>query len=178
MKPIYYLLLLSIWLLPSCINRKKAADAAVKIVMPAQTEVYNPYITDTNNVTLKADNSQYKIYAFINVSCSSCLEKLVRWDKIQSQDPDFGKVAIIPVCYSRDNFELLKFMFESHKFPNIHFPLVLDLKDSFAIKNSSLARAGDFTALTNAHDQVLLTGNPIENNKDKDQFLHIIRNTE
>lgn len=178
MKPINCFLLLTIWLLPSCAHNKKANDAAVRIVMPAQTEVYNPYITDTSKSSLKTNNSQYKIYTFINVSCSSCLEKLVRWDKIQSQDPEFGKVALIPVCYSRDNFELLKYLFESHKFPNIHFPLVLDLRDSFATKNSSLTRTGDFTALTDAHDRVLLTGNPVENNKDKDQFLSVIRNIE
>jgi hypothetical protein len=178
MKPIYCFLLLNIVWLTSCTSHKKENSPVVKVVMPAHTEIYNPYITNTNNRSAGDGHSQFKIYTYINVSCSSCLEKLAKWDLFQSQNPDFSKVAIIPVCHSRDNFELLKFLFESHKLPNIHLPLFLDIKDSFVNQNLTLARTGDFTALTDGEDRVLLTGDPLENKDVKDQFLQAIHSTE
>lgn len=178
MKPISYMLLLSMLLLYACNNHKKEYSRGVKINMPTQTAIYRPFDTDTNSRHVAADHSPFKIYTYINTSCSSCLMKLKGWDKFQSENPDFSKVPIIPVCFSKDNFELLKFLVESHKLPSMHLDMILDLKDSFATLNKGLVRSGDFTALTDAEDHVLFTGDPLTNPKVKNRFLQAVTNAE
>jgi hypothetical protein len=178
MKPIFHMLLLSIVLLYSCNNHKKESNTGVKINMPTQTEIYRPFDTDTNKRPIANDHSRFKIYTYINTSCSSCILKLKGWDKFQSENPDFSQVPIIPVCFSRDSFELLKFLVESHKLPTMHLAMVLDLKDSFARLNNTLVRSGDFTALTDAEDNVLYTGDPLTNENVKNRFLNAVHNAE
>jgi hypothetical protein len=177
MKPIYCFLLINIMWLPSCKEHKKNYAEGVKIVMPTHTQIYRPFETDTSRRFL-TDYSQFKIYTLINTSCATCLGKLKGWDKFKAENPDLSKVPIIPVCYSRDSFELLKYLFESNKIPSMHLPLVLDLKDSFIRLNRTLIRTGDFTALTDSEDRILVPGNPLENNNVKTRFLQAVRNAE
>ena len=51
----------------------------------------------------------FKIYTLIDVSCSTCIISLEKWDKFQLEVKKLN-VAIIPVCYAKDKFELLKYL--------------------------------------------------------------------
>lgn len=178
MKAIYCFLLLSTSLLFSCKNRKQSYADGVKIILPTQTKIYNPFGTDTSRAFLTDNHSKFKIITLINASCATCLGKLKGWDKFQSVNPGLSKVPIIPIVFSRDSFELLKFLFESRRIPSMHLPLVLDIKDSFSLLNRSLVRSGDFTALTDADNRIIVAGDPIENEKVRNRFLEAVRNSE
>jgi hypothetical protein len=176
MRSAYCCLLLNALLLWSCSHQKKGDGEGVKIVMPTNIEVYNPFIADIHDQYARDEHKQFKIYTLINVSCATCLLKLEKWDRFQSQNPGFSKVAIIPVCYSEDHFEQLKFVFENQKISPIRLPLVLD--DSFAIRNKALVNPENFTALADAEDHVLLTGRLLGKDNDRKKFLQVIRDAQ
>jgi hypothetical protein len=170
MKSICIFLLLNLVWLFSCAPKKNYAEG-VKVVMPRDIEIYSPLGADTSRRFLTDNHSPLKIYTLINTSCATCLSKLEKWDKFQSDYPDFSKVPIIPVCFSHDSFALLKFLFYGHKIKSMRLPLVLDLKDSFYRLNRTLVKTGDFTALTDAEDRIVVPGDPLENEKVRKRFL-------
>ena len=142
--------------------------------MPEHVEVYNPYMGKELSDPLKS-NASLKIYTLINVSCSPCFLKLEKWDKLQAEIKAIKPVAIIPVCVAKDNFEMIRFLFESEKIPKNQLPLVFDLDSKFIQKNSALVNPlGELTALTDQNNNVLLTGDPLENKDDKDKFIKMI----
>jgi hypothetical protein len=171
MKPIYCFLLSNIFFLFSCSHQENKNHAGEKIVLPGKMEVYNPYVTDVNGRLLQDSRKPFKIYTTINASCATCLPKLEKWDKFRLQNPDSGNVAIIPICRSEDRFELLKFLFENNKLEKIGLSLRLDYEDSFLIRNKALVKFGELTALTDAEDHVLFTGDPLLSNKDRENFI-------
>lgn len=175
MKTLTVLLLFSLVIAASCKDQKAEAKAATtKISMPANVEVYNPYAgKDLANPLQR--NTPLKLYTLIDVSCSTCLLRLEKWDAFEAELNAVKPVSVIPVCYSKDGFEMIKYLFESEKIPKIKLPLVLDLDNSFRQQNASLVnQLGEMTALTDRDNNVLLTGNPIEIKDDKDKFLKAI----
>lgn len=172
MKPIYCFLLSTVFFLLSCNHQQNNNNhAGEKIVLPGNMEVYNPYVTDVNGRLLQDSRKPFKIYTTINASCATCLPKLEKWDKFRSQNPDSNNVAIIPICRSEDRFELLKFLYENNKLEKVQLSLRLDYADSFLIRNKSLSKYGELTALTDAEDHVLFTGDPLMSNKDRENFM-------
>ena len=171
----FFLLLNLIWLF-SCTHKKNYADG-VKVVMPTEIEIYSPLGADTSRRFI-TDHSPLKIYTLINTSCATCLDKIEKWDKFQSENPDFSKVPIITVCISKDGFAMLKFLFDSHKIKSMHLPLVLDIKDSFPKLNNTVIRTGDFTALTDAEGRIIVPGDPLENEKVRNRFLNALHNVQ
>lgn len=155
-------------------HEPKAATTGEKISMPDHVEVYNPYMGKELKDPLKS-NASLKIYTLIDVSCSPCFLKLEKWDKLQVQMKAIKPVAIIPVCYSKDNFETIRYLFESNKLPQNQLPLVFDLDNKFRLQNPKLVnQLGQLTALTDENNNVLLTGDPLENQDDKDKFMKMI----
>lgn len=184
MKLISYSLFLSVLFWCACsnhnnhrTNNKLDKGEDIKIIMPENIVVYNPFITDVR-ARFKSDRrKEFTIYPLIDVSCATCLLKLGKWDQIQFQDSLFNKeVAIIPICYSRDHFEQLKFIFENQKISKIKIPLILD--DSFRTRNRALAKRGDFTALTDRENHILFTGFPLKDKADKEKLFQLIRDDE
>ncbi|OQP59838.1 hypothetical protein [Niastella populi] len=172
MKTICFFLILNLTLLFSCNHKKNYADG-VKVVMPSEIEIYRPFEADTSRRFL-TDHSPLKIYTLINTSCATCLTKLEKWDKFQSENPDFSGVPIIPICISKDSFAMLKFLFDSHKIKSMHLPLILDIKDSFPKLNNTVVKTGDFTALTDAEDRIIVPGDPIDNENVRKRFLNAL----
>lgn len=175
MKKFTALLLFCVLLCASCKEHKEKNTAArEKISMPDHVEIYNPYMGKDISDPLKS-NAALKIYTLIDVSCSPCFLKLQKWDKLQDEIKAIGPVAIIPVCYSKDNFEMIRFLFESEKIPQNHLPLVFDLDNKFRKQNATLVNPlGELTALTDENNNVLLTGNPLDDKDDKDKFFKMI----
>jgi len=174
MKYICFFLLLNLTGLSSCNHKKNTVS--VKVVMPASIEIYNPMGTDTSRAFLTDKHSPAKIYTLINASCATCLDKIEKWDKFQSENPDFSKVPIIPVCISKDSFAMLKFLFDSHKIKNMHLPMALDLQDSFPKLNRTVVTSDNFTVLTDAEDRILVGGDILESEKARAQFLDVLQN--
>lgn len=164
------MLLLLVALLVACnaatVNKKQT------ILMPGHVEVYNP-LAGENLKNPASGNSKLKIYTLIDVSCSTCILKLEKWTQFQSEA---GNVAVIPVCHSGDNFEMLKYLFENNRVGKVRLPLVLDLDNQFKKQNPELiSKYGELTALTDNSNHVLLTGNPIDDKSDKEKFMKLIR---
>lgn len=182
----FYIIAVNALLLTSCTN-KENTDKELKVQVsehfriqpPKQIELYNQYLSDSlhQNVTLDT-NKRHKIYTTIDVSCATCLEKIKKWDRFYSELGELNnKIAIIPVCVSKDRFESLKFLFETNKLPQIKIPLALDVDNTFVKQNLSLwKKYGDFTVLTDSKNNVILIGDPIGNEKDKDDFIAAMRN--
>lgn len=174
----FYIIAVNALFLMSCID-KKNTDIDFKIQAPKNIDFYNQYLSDSLHANITLDTvKQLKLYTTINVSCATCLQKFEKWDRFYAGLGELNKkVAIIPVCYSADKFESLKYLFESKKLPAIKIPLVLDVDNSFVRQNLSLwKKHGDFTVLTDSENNVILIGEPIENEKDKNDFIQAIRN--
>jgi hypothetical protein len=175
MKQFTTFLLCSVLLYASCKQHQgKDTAAKGKISMPDHVEVYNPYMGKDLNDPLKS-NAPLRIYTLIDVSCSPCFLKLEKWDKLQAEIKAIKPVAIIPVCYSKDNFELIRFLFETDKITRNQLPLVFDLDNKFRQQNPTLVnKLGQLTALTDEKNNVLLIGDPLDDKNDKEKFLKMI----
>lgn len=161
-------------LLTSCVSKTQIKNGSeISIAVPDRAEIYDPSTGSSNTVLLKRKKSRYKIYTLINASCSSCVFKLEKWSDFQSKISGIHDVSIIPICFSHDNFELLKFAFENDKIKKIGLSLILDKEENgFKKMNMELVnKYGDFTVLTDSEDNVLLQGNPMEDERDKTKFL-------
>jgi hypothetical protein len=175
-----YSIILVMVLVASCIEKKRSASGGEIIAVPERVEVYNPSTGDSNTLLLKRNKKRYKIYTLINASCSSCIFELEKWTEFQSMIPNVNEVSIIPVCFSHDNFELLKFAFENNKVKKISLPLVLDTgENGFKQMNEKFVKKyGNFTVLADTDNHVLLQGNPMENLNDKAKFLSRLQKAE
>lgn len=161
-------------LFSSCKGKLKNSYENQEIIVPKQMDTYNPSAGDTGIISLSDSTGRLKIYTLINASCSSCLLKLKKWGHFQAQISSMKNVSIIPVCFSNDNFELLKFGFENNTLPKVPLLLILDHDGpgSFRAQNQSLiSKSGEFTALTDANNHILLMGNPTENAGDSSKFI-------
>jgi hypothetical protein len=175
----FYVITLNVFLLVSCVNKENSPDKGFVIKVPKHIELYNQHLSDSLHQNITLDTSkQQKIYTTINVSCATCLQKFEKWDRFHSELGELNNnLVIIPMCYSEDKFESLKFLFENNKLPPIKIPLALDVDNSFVRQNLSLwKKHGDFTVLTDSKNNVLLVGDPIGNEKDKNKFIQAIRN--
>ena len=54
--------------------------------------------------------SQFKIFTQINVSCATCIQKLAKWQNFIKQLDGCDSIYLIPVCKSKDKFELIKYL--------------------------------------------------------------------
>lgn len=143
--------------------------------LPDSVEVYNPLSTEDVSLALVND-SGWKIYTLINTSCATCILQLKEWQDFQKEIRYIKDVRILPICYSTDDFEVLKYWFESKNVDSLNFPLILDAKNQFIKKNSDLVNdLGEFTALVDHNNHILLTGDPIGSTSDRERFLEKIQ---
>jgi hypothetical protein len=62
---------------------------------------------------------------------------------------------------------------------SVQIPLVLDIDNTFRKENALLIdQHGETTVLTDAHNRILLTGNPIESKEDKEKFFQKIHDSQ
>jgi hypothetical protein len=173
MKILHLQILICCMFLFSCKQGNKA-DTGKLLIIPKHIEIFNPYLPNIPDSTLFS-GSKTKIYTLVNASCSTCLLHLKEWDDFETNINKLKDVQVIVVCESDDNFQLLKYLFESKKMDKILLPIVLDLDNKFISLNVSLlSREGDLTVLTNSNNKILLSGNPIKNKKDKKRYMRLM----
>lgn len=153
--------------------------AAGKIIQSSQAivnydslSVYDPFKTSNGQ---KEEQPGFTIVSYINVSCPSCIVEIDKWNEfigdMKSKD---CKVKL--VLYSKDNFEYIKYLFESNelkKFPHI---LYLDTKNVFDRNNPLFNEFDtDKTVLTDKENIVILKGNPLHSKEMKAAYLEAIQ---
>lgn len=166
--------------LTSCNAPASDEQAKQAIKLPEKLEEYYPYTDPADINRLKSrETSGLRIYTLVDVSCSTCILKLGKWNTFYQEIKNAGQQFpdLKPICFSEDHFETLKFLFESNQISKIDFPLLLDVENKFIAENHGLVKMGEMTVLTNSRNEVLLAGNPIENHEDREKFLRKITET-
>lgn len=135
-----------------------------KIKWPDSLVTYNPFnIKLVKGRVLK--KCKFKLYAYLNLACSSCIADLNSWANVAPYLKDKG-VELIFVCYAKDDFEYFKYLYENKDLKPIPFPFYFDLKFYFQNANSFVKNfQPDQIFLTDQFDNILLQGDMI-NTKD------------
>lgn len=155
-----------------CACQHRSNGTGAKVVPPQDYIIYNPYIKVTD--TLAALPRAPKVYTLVDVSCSTCILRLSEWDKFQKEIGN--KVHVYPVCFSKDKFELLKYLFENNQLARIRLPLLLDKKEKFIRDNKKqIGVNGEFNVLTDDNDNIILSGDPIGDQAVRKKFIEQIR---
>lgn len=172
MKPGRILICLLFAAFLSCGHDNKNAgitSVSERIRVPEGLQVYNSSL-DKKEFQPETKSFRFKIFTTINVSCATCILKLEEWKKFEAEINNCTPVLLVPVCTSKDKFEMLKYLIESNKIQNIGFPLLLDSTGSFKKWNKQFE--GDNSVLTDENNVVMLTGKPTETEKDYRLFLN------
>jgi hypothetical protein len=173
MKKFALLLFVAGILMVSC--KSSSNKSSKHIIMPDSMELYNPHLSSLPAKILK-NQTPAKIYTLVDVSCSTCIFKLEQWNKFQ-QELNYKKATVIPVCYAKDGFELLKYLFESKKLKNVKIPLYLDSKQKFIQANQGqISKSGVLNILTDAEGRVLAEGDPIDDAAVRSHYINLINN--
>lgn len=173
MRSVTSVLLLAFILLSCAGKTKEAVKEKVQdtVVVPDHVELYNPFIGDSL-VNPLLNNTRHKIYTLIDASCTACMAKLQKWSIFEAGLKKGSNVLLIPIFYTKDNFEILKYYFEIDSASRLKVPLVLDLDNKFVKQNAALiSEFGEMTVLTDAQNVILLKGDPIGNEHDKEEFM-------
>jgi hypothetical protein len=169
-----YILTSIIVILFSSCEEKNNNSNYERIYFPENFELLNSNISNKDYIQ-KSKKFKFKIFTQINVSCATCIQKLAKWQNFIKQLDGCDSIYLIPVCKSKDKFELIKYLFESNKVGDLNFTLLLDTANTFGVLNKRYY--DDMiseSVLTNSEDQVLISGNPIENEIDRNKFLNSI----
>lgn len=142
-----------------------------KLILPDSLRLYKPF---SKVVTDRAEmaGAKFKIYTHIDVSCSVCVNSIKSWDSIAPQFFQF-KTPFFLICGSNDDFEFMKYLFESKEIKSFPYPLFLDLNDQYIANNQFMNESSHFeTVLTDDKDKILLLGNPIHSVKTREMYLN------
>lgn len=178
----FFLWILFITIISACGNdgQKTAKDntvvprnisSAERVILPDTMEVYAPfkkYFMDSAEI---ARHSSLKVYSYVNVSCASCIAGIEKWDSV-AQVFIKNKIPVILICYSKDNFELIKHLCEIGEVKHFSFPFYLDTQDRFSKTNPFFKEyVMDQTVLTDADNSVLLAGDPVHSQKTMELYM-------
>lgn len=144
-----------------------------KLIISDSLELYHPFPSSINNKEVLSP--KLKIYSHIDASCGTCIESLKAWNNLI---PEFNRknVEVVLICTSDNNFELLKYYFESKEITNFSHPLLLDHNNDYLRQNEFMSKSKNFeTVLTDKNDEILLLGNPNFSIKIKELFFNEIK---
>jgi hypothetical protein len=83
-------------------------------------------------------------------------------------------VPVIFICYSKDNFELVKYLSENEKI-NFPFPYIFDTNDKFSQQNPLFKQGHPYqTVLVNKNNEILIFGDPTSSATIMDQYVTVI----
>ncbi len=152
------------------------ATPASFVRLPGDFEIYN---SELGKKSFIPGNTGYslKLFTTINVSCATCLLNLEKWKLFYKEATKCNKILLVPVCYTKDNFEILKFLFEEKKISGIEFPLLLDSVGTFTEMNKQFGgETSGMSVITNAANKILFSGNPMDSETVRKRFLEFICN--
>lgn len=150
-----------------------------KIILPDMMEMYSPFKTvlpDSKNEMV--NGKLFKIYAYMNVSCPTCIIDIIDWQEFISKAYS-NTVKLIMVCSSKDRFEYFKYLCETKQINPFHFPLYLDTANQYSKYNPFVNGNPVYqTLLTNADNMILVAGNPIHSDTIRKLYLYEINKKE
>lgn len=152
----------------------RTEDLSKVITLPDSLVIYNP--SDKANYDSNAvNNSELRIYSFVNVSCPSCITHLKKWKEVSTELRAY-KVPVFLICQSEDNYELLKYLCEKKDIPELPYPYYFDVANKFFIQNSFLtSKPNEHTVLTNRSNKILASGDLTLLDEVKKQYLSVIK---
>lgn len=169
----YLFSILAVCLFLSCTeNRNEINQTSLKI--PDNLKIFKE--TNHTNISKELKSNSLLIFTSINTSCATCLLDFKKWREFQDILKK-NKVGLVPICHSKDNFELLKYLFESGELESLDFPIFLDINNEFLDLNDNLLDGNkNLTVLTNSKKEVILHGNPFQNQNLMNKYLKMIKN--
>lgn len=145
------------------------------INLPDSMETYSPNKKDIYLDSAQLFHATFKIFAFINVSCVSCIPDIAKWDSIAPIFMEHG-VPVILICDAKDNFEYVKYLFEQKIIRTYRFPLFFDTRNVFYKKNLFIRQdLAHQTVLTDVNNKIIATGSAIYSNEIKEHYLQRIK---
>lgn len=88
------------------------------------------YLFKHKNIdSLEFELGDINVFTRINASCATCLTKFKQLNDLYQHIQKIRPVSFYVVCHSEDNFELLKFLFESERLTSTDYTLILDQGD-------------------------------------------------
>jgi hypothetical protein len=149
-----------------------------KIHMPDSLEAFSPFKDSLYMDSAQlAKHTSFRVYTIVNVSCSSCIPDIDKWNRLTAEFMKYD-VPVILVCITKDNFEYVKFLFENGKVRKFPFPVFLDLKGRFYQKNDFFHREVYGQAvLVDKSNTIVASGRPIDSDEIKSLYFEKIRNS-
>jgi len=103
------------------------------LIIPDSLSTYIPlpcYLADSAEMF----NANLKVYSHINASCATCVKNIKLWNDVIRVLNEYN-VPVILICDSRDNFELIKYIYESGAIEELLYPLFFDYNKDYINKN-------------------------------------------
>lgn len=113
-----------IFLALSCQENTNISQGKGTIEIPAKNNLHlyrSGAIVDTSTIIVK----KYNIFTYINASCASCLPKFEILNNLYAKIKQKKDISFYCISYSKDNFELLKFLVEDRKINIPKYDIVL-----------------------------------------------------
>jgi len=140
-----------------------------KIVLSDSLTEYNPFMVETS-----FKKSKYKLFVYLNVSCSSCLDEMNEWSVMAKKLYELNCICKF-ILYSKDNFQYFKYLYEEGEIKKNLFPFYLDTNDYFLMKNPIVKKyAIGECYLTDENNEVLLYGDFIHSKELKSKLFKTI----
>lgn len=142
-----------------------------KIVIPGDSKIK---VQGRDTDMLQINNSRFKILNYIDTSgCTACQMKLYEWTKLQKETDSLNlKVTYLFIVCTNKYEELETLQNMNHCL----IPFIYDDQRKITKLNNFPSIPGLQTFLLDSMNQVLLIGNPIENEKIKALYIKRIQN--
>jgi hypothetical protein len=139
--------------------------------------VYDPFKALEQKKPFFKKKPNYRTYAYIDVSCSNCLDDLQKWSEMRKW-PDGELTEFRVVCFSKDNFLYFRFLYEQGRIKKVNFPFYFDPNLNFSKNNSFFSTSSkNPLILTDLNNNILAVGDPFENIDDRKVFTAKLSNT-
>lgn len=123
-----------------------------------------------------SNTNGFRIYAFVNVSCSSCIPDIDKWNLAAREFRKYN-VPVVLIGFTKNSFEYLKFLIEDGKLKNFPYPIFLDGDGRFFSAHPFISREVAHQAvLVDNKNTIVATGSPIESGEVKALYLQKITN--
>ncbi len=126
-----------------------------------------------NNWTDYKYNNKYKVICYIDVTCGKCLESLMSWKRFMQKYSDWNVDYLFYI--KPIDIELLVNFLKEIEF---NYPIIIDEGDEFWGNNIGLIEneSAKIIWLINAKKKIMISGDPINNNRILSAYQLIFQN--